>query len=458
MIEDNYLYILFKQFKYRTICPELSLEERSMKKKIRRLSASKFLKNITIMVSGTLGAPVITLVLSPVIARLYGPEAFGIMGTFNSIINIIVPIAALTYPIAIVLPKNDLEAKLLVRLSLYIAVSISLLTFVILLAFNQVIIDTFNLNDLSNYLFLLPIAILFSAFMQVSEQWLIRTKQFTVNARVLLLQSLMINGSKVSIGFFYPFASVLVFFTVLSNGLKAFMLLIYSEKSKCMFEKNKKKNQIKEYKKIAKKYYDFPVYRAPEVFINSISNSLPVLILSSFFGVASAGFYTIGRTVLSIPTRIIGKAVGDVFYPHITEVANKGKDVSRIIIKATCAMAGIGIVPFGLIILFGPKIFSLVFGNEWVIAGEYARWIALWSYFAFINRPSVHALPVLKAQKFHLIYTIIMLISRVIALTYGYLIYSDDLISVALFSITGSILNLGLILITIKISKKSIYS
>src|SRR5699024_10694305 len=175
-----------------------------------------------------------------------------------------------------------------------------------------------------------------------------------------------------------------------------------------------KKNNKREIRLLAKKYYDFPLYRAPEQFLNAVSNSLPILILTALFGPASEGFYSIGRTVLSLPTQLIGKSVGDVFYPRIAEAFNNKENIVNLIKKATFALVAVGIIPFGLIVLFGHLLFSLVFGNDWSKAGEYARWLALWSFFGFINRPSVRSLAVLSAQRFQLIYTVFMLITRVI--------------------------------------------
>lgn len=427
-----------------------------MKENISKLTKSKFVRNVAIMATGTAGAQIIGMALSPIITRLYGPEAYGIMGVFNSIINIVAPVAALTYPIAIVLPKSDFNAKGIIRLSLLIAGFISVISLVLISLFKDQIVQIFNLKEVSSFLYLIPIVIIFAGLMQVTEQWLIRTKQFSINARVTFWQSVIINGSKAGVGLIYPFASVLVVLTVMANGLRAAMMIFFAKKS-TYIENNLIKERKKNTKELAKKYYDFPMYRAPEVFLNAISNGLPVLMLTSFFGAAAAGFYTIGRTVLSLPTQLIGKAVGDVFYPRIAEAAKREEDVTNLIKKSTFALAGIGILPFGLVILFGPALFSFVFGPEWVVAGEYARWIALWSYFGFMNRPSVHSLPVLKAQRFHLIYTIIMLITRIGVLAIGYIVFSSDIIAVALFGIVGAILNFGLITITIKISNKKNY-
>lgn len=427
-----------------------------MKEKVNKLVRSTFVKNVIVLATGTAAAQVVTMAMSPIITRMYGPESFGILGTFTAMVNIIAPVAALTYPIAIVLPKNDRDAKGLIRLSLIVTVFITVISLVILLCFNEQIINIFNLREISNFLLLIPLVIIFSGLMQVAEQWLIRTKQFTINARVTFLQSLILNGSKIGIGLFYPVAAVLVILSSLGNGLRAAMLIYFSRKSNHNSNNltNQQENSTKE---LAKKYYDFPIYRAPEVFLNAISGGLPVLMLAAFFGPASAGFYSIGRTVLNIPSQLIGKSIGDVFYPRIAEAANRKEDVTTLIKKATIALAAIGILPFGLVIFFGPFLFSFVFGSDWITAGEYARWIALWSFVGFMNRPSVRALPVLNAQKFHLIYTIFMLIIRLGVVAVGYYVFSSDVIAVSLFGITGAILNFGLIIITLKLSRKKFY-
>ena len=424
-----------------------------MKSRLRDFSEKPFIRNVIILVTGTAAAQVIGLISSPIITRLYGPEAFGLMGAFLAIVSILSPIAALTYPIAIVLPKRDQDAKGLIKLSLLITLIISITSLIILVLFNKQIISTFNLTEIAAFLYLIPLVIIFSGLVQVVHQWLIRTKQFSINARVTILQSIILNGSKIGIGLFHPIGAVLVVLSALGSGLQALLMIFFAKRSD--YQTNTQFiGEKKTLKELAKQHNDFPKYRAPEVFLNAVSTGLPVLMLTAFFGPASAGFYTIGRTVLTMPSRLIGNAVGDVFYPRIAEAAINKEDMTKLIKKGTLALAGVGLVPFGLIILFGPFLFSFVFGSEWVVAGEYARWIALWSYLGFMNTPSVKALPVLRAQRFHLFYTIFMLITRLGVLGIGYYVFSSDLVAIALFGISGALLNVGLITITLKISRQ----
>src|SRR5699024_12786177 len=104
------------------------------------------------------------------------------------------------------------------------------------------------------------------------------------------------------------------------------------------------------------------------------------------------------------PSRLIGKAIGDVFYPRITEAKHRGEDLNKLIKKATFALAGLGVFPLSLIIWIGPFLFSFVFGDEWLRAGEYARWIALFSYSAYLYQHAIKILVVLSSQLFHLFF------------------------------------------------------
>ena len=113
-------------------------------------------------------------------------------------------------------------------------------------------------------------------------------------------------------------------------------------------------------------------------------------------------------------------------------------------------MGLVGIIPYSIVVIFPPWLFSFVFGSEWITAGEYARWIALWMFFMFLNRPSVMALPVLSAQSFHLKFTVVTLSVRIALLSLGYYVFSSDLVAIALFGVSGAVLNLWLIVLTIK--------
>lgn len=430
------------------------LREYKMKKLITKILKKRFLRNVFIIATGTAAAQIITILSSPFITRLYGPEAFGVLGAFTAVISLIMPIAALTYPIAIVLPKEDNEAKNIAKLSIFISISIAIVTTFILMFFNHRIVDLFNIETVSSFMFLIPIVIIFSGVLQVIEQWFIRKKKFKVSANATFFQSVLVNGGKIGLGLVYPVAAALVIITVISQLLKSILLFFFAKMSReSLIDNEEKKRNSYNLQGIAKKYKDFPLYRAPETFLNAISQGLPILMLSTLFGTSSAGFYTLGRSVLSAPTQLLGKAVADVFYPRISDAFKNRENLYLLIKKSTLLLAVVGAIPFGLIILFSPYVFGAIFGQEWETAGEYTRWIAIWSYIGFLNRPSVAAIPVLSAQRFFLQYSIASILLRIVALALGYLVFTSDLVAIALFSLIGALSNIFLISYTLKRSK-----
>ena len=430
-----------------------------MRTKLIDFANKPFVRNVAVVATGTAGAQVVAIAFAPIITRIYGPDAFGLLGTFMALVAVLVPIAALTYPIAIVLPKEDSEARGIARLSVYISLVVAILVTLGLLAGGDRLLHLVGAHDISAFVMLIPLNMLFASWLQIAEQWLIRKKQFKVTAKVAVAKAIVVNSATSAIGIFHPFASVLIIFSTIGSALHAVMLYVGAKKadSSTDIQSAHDHKPAPSLRSLAKCYYDFPVYRAPQVFINTISQSLPVLMLAGFFGPASAGFYVLGIKLLGIPTQLIGKSVGDVFYPKITEASYKGENLSRLILKATLILATIGFPPFAIVAAFGPWIFGFVFGADWIISGEYARWLSPWLFFQFINRPSVAAVPVLGFQKGLMLYELFSTGTKILALYIGFVFFVDDTVAVALFSMFGTLAYIVLIAWVIISSKRRVY-
>jgi O-antigen/teichoic acid export membrane protein len=390
------------------------------------------------------------MAFTPLITRLYGPENFGVLGTFTAVVTVAMPIAALSYPLAIVLPKRDSDALGLARLSIIIAGVTSALFAIVLLAFNKPITTILSLQAISEFTILIPVMMFVSTCLSVVSQWLIRKKQFGPTAKVSIIHALILNLAKVSSGVVAPYATSLLTLATFGNALRAAMLFLVARQGRSPTNFPQENSSLRE---LARRHYDFALYRSPQILVNSLSQTLPILLLATYFGPASAGFYALGKSVLGMPAALIGRSVADVFYPRINEAALNQERCDKLIIKATVALAAVGIVPFGLVAAAGPWMFALVFGEEWRAAGDYARWLSLWFYFGFMNTPCVGAIPVLGLQRGFLGYEVLSILMRVAALAIGFRLYSSDTVAVALFSLAGIILNALLIVAVVAIAK-----
>lgn len=416
---------------------------------LKKLLTSSFVKSIVVIASGTAAAQLVGMIFVPFITRIYGPEVYGVLGAFLALVTVLSPFVALAYPMAIVLPKEDDQASALVVIALLLSSLLSGLIFIALWVAGEWLLSKVGATSLIAYMFLIPLVVLVTAWQDIATQWLVRKKIFKRIAQVALAQSLLKNTSQLMMGLYAPLAFLLIILHALGVVFSV-VLLALSGRTGFSF-KIKKAQYLKQ---IAYEHRDFPMYRAPQVVLNAFSQSLPVLMLTAFFGVAAAGFYTLTRAVLGLPLNVLGNAVQNVFYPHFNEAVTesqgkKDKKALWLMLKSIGGLAAVGIWPFLILILFGPELFSFVFGSDWAQAGSYAQWLSVWMFFNLINRPSIAAIPVLKLQRWFLGFEVWSVLLRMGVIYIGFFYFEDALITVALFSLIGALLSAAIMLKTI---------
>jgi len=403
---------------------------------------------------GTAGAQLITLVAYPIVTRLYSPEAIGMLGSFIALLSILLPLAALSYPLAIVLPKKNSDAVRLTSLSIVTVSIFSAFLLLLLFLFKENISKTLGL-DVNNSLFIslsLPCAVLISTLLTICSQWLIRHKLFVLSAQVMITQAFIVNSLKVTLGLFLPFGKTLIILNIVGALIHS-ALLFFLVKLKA-----KKRHWITIGwgfdKSTAKEYKNFPLYRTPQGLLANVNQNLPVILLISLFGPVSAGLYTLCKSTLLIPITLIAKSVNDVLFPQINEAYIKAKVISPLIIKATLGLALLALPLLILFVFVGPELFSFVFGSNWGEAGILSQWLAFRFYFGFINRGCVAAIPVLRLDRFLLVNSIITLLLSVLGFYLGFYFFNSYIYAIALHSLLSIIPQVILILFVIFYANK----
>src|SRR5262245_43618883 len=67
----------------------------------RRLAERPFLRNVSIMLSGAAAGQMVSILLSPVLTRLYSPQQFGVLSVYSALLAILVVVASLRYELTI---------------------------------------------------------------------------------------------------------------------------------------------------------------------------------------------------------------------------------------------------------------------------------------------------------------------------------------------------------------------
>lgn len=396
------------------------------------------LRHVAVLAGGTATAQVMTLAATPFITRLFGPQAYGAAGSFLALVSMLVPVAALAYPLAIVLPRRDHEARALSILSLGIGLALAIFA-TLVVALGQPLFE--RMGVALPWLLLLPLFMLLGCLRQVLEQWAHRLSRFPVSARVSVAQSIVANGGKIGAGLTAPVASTLVGMTLLAELAACGLYLVSLRKviGRLFAERHEPTTPLRQ---LARQHVDFPLYRAPQMLVSSFSLGLPVLILGAWYGAAVAGYFVLARVVVTAPVTLIGKAITDVLTPRLAEASRSEQPPQPLIRKAMLWLAPAAALPMLTVILAGPPLFEWLFGSQWREAGEQASWLALWFYVTLVTMPCLAALPVLRLQRFHLGLTCCSAVARLGLLTACAMTGFDAVTSVAVYAISGALINM----------------
>lgn len=383
---------------------------------IKRLRGGHLVRSVFVLVSGTAGVQAIGMLMMPVVTRLYGPEEFGVLGSFTAIAGILMPIAGLTFPVATVLGRTDNEARVISTLSITVSVVSSLIALVVMLLFGERL--SYGLGySTSPALYFIPLALFFSTLFQVNRQWAIRKGFYRQITGVGIRHAFLFNALKIVGGLLYPSHLVLICIFCMGPLFQSYMLCRASGM------KNLKRYSSFSVKKLSfavKKHRSFALYRAPQTALKALSESVPIILLSASYGTSSAGFYSLTRIALGMPIGLLGQSISDVLYPKFTSLRGEEDAFSKLLIKSSIILSVMGGIIYVAIYMFGPFIFTLAFGAEWEEAGEYAKWLSVGLFFMFVARPFIAVIPVLGLHRAYLIFEA-MLVTAII-----YVIYELD--------------------------------
>lgn len=421
----------------------------SLYKYLINLKQSKFVRNVFAVATGIAAAQAISLAFMPFLTRLYGPEAFGALAAFTAILNIITPLATLGYANAIVMPKTQEGANAVARLSLVSAVIASSVALIVIYAFQEQLASLAGLSSEPNLLYLIPTSLVLVALLSVANQAAIREGLFKAKSSSYVASTFIMNLGKLGAGYISATGITLIIFLIISNLINYTMLMARVPKVGAF--DFRQWFGISGIRKAAFEHKDFAIYRLPQSMLNAAAVGLPVILLTNYYGSSAAGYYSLTTLILGAPVLLLGQSVGEVFYPKITNaIRQQASNSLQLVIKATLALGGVAIIPFGTVMLFGPDLFAFAFGEQWKTAGEYAQWIAPWLACVLATRGILAAFPILNLQSYLLVQEVFSIILRSLALIVGLKYYQSDLIAIALFSVVGIMLMLGLAIVGAK--------
>ena len=333
-----------------------------------------FVKNASILIGSAGLGQIIGILSAPILTRLFDPSDYGVFAVYSSTLGIIGSIVTLRYRMAIPLCEDNVGAKDTIVVSILASFIVSVVTGLYLSYFGSETATKLNSSGITPYLWFVPVGLFATGVFQTLEFYVIRLKSFPAIAKSKLMESGFATASKIGFGFMKIGSPGLMIGDLLGRISGALVLLIHTLMIEKGFLKSLRLGGIKD---IVTKYWRFPFLSAPSTLINAATYNMPPLMIAGIFGPVSTGFYSLAQRILILPVTFVGISVGQVYYGEGAKLVSKDiHALKRLYIRTVSVLFLLGLFPIGLLVLFGPFLFSFFFGDNWHQAGVFARILA----------------------------------------------------------------------------------
>ena len=332
-----------------------------------KIVKSPFLKNVFTLSSGMGLASLITFLFIPVLTRLFSAEEFGQWAIFMMLMQTI-SLLTLKFEMSIVLPKEHKKAIYISLFSLFILFVNSLVLFLILFFFKDVLISHFFPGFSPVLLLLTPLGGFLLGFYNILQIWSTRLEEYKKIANSQILHSSISSPVSVILYLFgYKSALGLALGQLIARLTSLYYLFNY-------YIFYVKKIQIRDYlksvKKIVSKYKSFPFFEFPQSILQRFSFDIIFYFVAFSFGSAAVGLLTIADRTVAKPLNIISESLKLAFYQRLTVKKNK----VNFFLQSVVLMGFLGSFFVGIIYLIPDELYDYFLGGEqWGNIGIYIR-------------------------------------------------------------------------------------
>ncbi|MDO5068075.1 MAG: lipopolysaccharide biosynthesis protein [Propionibacteriaceae bacterium] len=343
-----------------------------------RLARHEFLKHVLQLMSGTAVAQVIPLATAPIISRLYTDHEVGVFQLFVSFAAVLITVATGRYSLAIVLPKQESDARAVAKLSQRVSLWVCLIGGLLLLVLAEPISQWTNTPEIRWWLPFTGVFAWAYAQVEIYYYWCNRHRQYATMGTNRIVQAASNYGSQIGFGVFRLGPFGLIFSTFFGQVLGALLL-------RRKVGRELRDQPVGSTREMAVKYKKMPLLNAPTALMDNIRLEGANWMMAAMFSTAALGHFGWAWRLLQTPAALINSSLSQVFYKElaITPRGHMFSLVRRSVIRSFV----IGVAPFTAIYLLSPWLIPFVLGEKWALAGVIGQMLVPWLYMNFITSP-----------------------------------------------------------------------
>lgn len=420
-----------------------------MLKQLRtKFTFSEFIKNSLTLSGGVAIAQVLPFLFYPVLGRIYTPAEFGLLAVITSIVSVLSVAGSGKYESGILVAKDKLEAAHLAALAVLVGLIIMAVVWPVvqLLLGNQLTL-WMKEPGLSRWLFVCPISAFSIIVFNVYNEWCVREKYFKALSVNKMVNAGATTLGKVFLGFVRLVSQGLVIGDMAGRIVSALGCAFRAFRSDGATFRQVRLSGIRQ---CAAKYKEFPIYTMPGRLLNTLGQSMPVLLLTAFFSSEHSGYFSMAMMVFVLPIAVIGNTLGDVYRQRANEEYQASGQCIKSFDKLLKLTALMGFGALALLVWFLPWLMQVILGHDWYVAGQYAQILAPSMVLSFIAGPLSGLFIVANKLRHFFVWQVLYATAATVSIWLGHLVFgtTDPTPTLILYAVMMGCVYLTSILMT----------
>jgi O-antigen/teichoic acid export membrane protein len=348
------------------------------------------------MLAGTAAGQAISIVLSPILTRLFTPEQFGYLSVYNSVLMILAVVASLGFELAIPICLVEAEcANLLVLCCLALAATTTLCSLLMWLLSTETLAAV-GVGSLSSYRYLLPVGLAWLGGYFVMVAMATRGAAFQQIAQTRISQGVSGPVSQILLGWLGAGTAGLVAGSIIGQASGTLLLARFVLWRKGWW-RHVSWHGIAA---MVRRYIEFPLYAGPGRVLDMAGGGMILFVLfTACYSPAIAGFIFLSERVIMRPLIIVSTSLLQVFTGEAGRAASEDPRQLRRrfdqIVPRQILLAAAWIAAANALAGWA---FPLLFGPSWAEAIPYLRALSLFYLLQAVLHPVSTTLQVLERQ------------------------------------------------------------
>ncbi len=394
---------------------------------IHKVKESDFVKNIVTLASGAVIGYGINTITLPLISRIYARSDIGSYDLVTSSASIIITVLCMALTLVIMIPADEREAVRICKIIWYANITGTVIIVVILFGISRYY-QLFVLNIryevgillFAVYILTYNLQVIFYSFTNRKMRYRVLfwnpIVMAGVNAGVSLILGLLGLGT---VGYLIG--------TILSHILGILHMRLFVNP----FSGHDGPSQLWH---TLKKYKAYPLVQLPANLISSFALQLPIQFLGRIYDPGTLGGYTMACKLLSMPIAVLATPINRVYYRTLVDKVLSGQDTGDFAFAVIKNNIKTGILPVGVLMVFGDFITSMFLGDEWRVSGRYILILGLMYILNFSASCVSGTFVAVNQQKAAFLYSLVTLCQYALCFMSAYYLELDIIGTIIMYT------------------------